>query len=785
MRFLRISPVLFIVFSMKYRVYLVVTLVCFAIELFAQAPECSFKIEGVILDSLSKEAIQGASIKIVPVSRASISDEHGHFSLAKLCSGTFSLTVSVIGYKEYRREIAISSTSELTILLQPAKLRLKEVKVRARKPVAQGASASQMITEQQLDQTKGGTLGDVLKTVPGVTTLQTGSSIAKPVLQGLHSNRLLILNNGVRQEGQQWGMEHAPEIDPFAAQSITVIKGAESVRFGPEAIGGVILVKPAPLSKVPGIKGELNLTGSTNGSAGALSGRLEGGLRKVPGLAWRIQGTGKTSGNIKTADYYLTNTGVREINFSGALGYSRKRLETDLYFSRFETELGIFAGSHIGNIEDLQAILVNGRPFDEGSFSYAISAPSQKVTHNLLKLESHFHLNSNSHIDLIYGFQQNNRQEYDIRRGGRSGIPALDLTLNTQTLDLFLENDNSKGFKQIIGLNGISQVNNNVPGTLSTPLIPNYDTYNAGLYYIGRYTKGKYQMETGLRYDYKYLDALGYDRDQNLYGGTQRFNNLSANIGGVLHLSNQWSFRSNLASAWRAPVVSELFSSGLHRGSAAVEIGDATLNSEKSYKWINSLEHNSDKFDLNLSVFYNHINNYIYLRPSGELYQSISGTFPVFYYRQTDARLLGGDVGITYRITTNIHYGLKGAVVRARDITNNTYLPWIPSDRYENSLGYHWQNSRKETENYLRLSHLFVARQGRYQEGTDFAAPPSGYHLLGIQGGTQFIFGKSRLNLNASISNLANILYKDYMNRFRYYAHDQGRNLTLRAILKF
>ncbi|WP_207425111.1 TonB-dependent receptor domain-containing protein [Pedobacter sp. SYSU D00535] len=766
---------------MRYRVYSIITLVCLAVQTFAQQADCRFPVEGLVIDSVSREAVPGASIRMDAGNKTSFSDEHGHFSFNRGCSGKAVLTVTALGYQPYRKELVIGGPLELTLQLQPTRLNLQEVEVRARKPAAPGVNANTTVSGQQLEQTKGGTLADVLKSVPGVSTLQAGATITKPVIQGLHSNRLLILNNGIRQEGQQWGMEHAPEIDPFVAQSVTVVKGAEGIRFGPEAIGGVILVKPSALPKQGGLQGELNLTGSSNGAAGAVSGRIEGGLGNVPGFGWRLQGTGRASGNGSTADYYLDNTGVRELNFSGALGYSRKKVEADLYFSHFNTEIGIFRGSHVGDTADITALISHGRPFNEVDFSYQVDAPRQRVAHSLLKLESHFHLSSNSHIDLIYGLQQNKRQEYDIRRGGRSSIPSLDLTLITQTLDLFLESMNSRGWKHTVGLNGLVQVNNNTPGTSVIPLIPNYDTYNAGVYYIGKLSQNNYQLEAGARYDHKYLDALGYDKDQNLYGGTRTFHSLSFSLGGVIYFSPGWSLRSNLASAWRPPVVSELFSNGLHHGSASYEIGDETLESEKSYKWISTLEHQSDRLRFDLSLFLNRIDNYIYLKPSGTFYQSIRGVFPEFYYSQTKALLTGGDIGLSYNLTKALEYELKGALVRAKDLRTEGYLPWIPSDRLENSLAYRWAGR----ESFVKFSHLLVARQNRYESGSDYAAPPAGYQLLGLEAGTSFLFGKTRVLLNTSISNLGNTLYKDYMNRFRYYAHDQGRNITVRGILKF
>ena len=173
----------------------------------------------------------------------------------------------------------------------------------------------------------------------------------------------MILNNGIRLEGQQWGAEHAPEIDPFLADEITVIKGAETVRFGPEAMGGVILVSPAEIPTKSESKTDLYVLGASNGRMGNISVTHQDGFKSIKGLGYRVQGSVKRAGNIQSPDYYQANTGLNEINFSGALGYTSPKLGAEIYYSFFNTELGILRDSHTGNLTDLQEIIANGRPF--------------------------------------------------------------------------------------------------------------------------------------------------------------------------------------------------------------------------------------------------------------------------------------------------------------------------------------------------------------------------------------------------------------------------------------
>ena len=128
----------------------------------------------------------------------------------------------------------------------------------------------------------------------------------------------------MRLEGQQWGSEHAPEIDPFMAQKLSVIKGASSLQYGSDAIGGVILVEPNHLPSTPGIGGEFNFAGYSNNAEGNFSATLEGNHAKVPALSWRVQGTYKRGGNVRSPNYWQKNTGVEEGDFSATLGWKKE-----------------------------------------------------------------------------------------------------------------------------------------------------------------------------------------------------------------------------------------------------------------------------------------------------------------------------------------------------------------------------------------------------------------------------------------------------------------------------
>ena len=324
--------------------------------------------------------------------------------------------------------------------------------------------STQTLTKKELNQSKGESLGNSLSKVTGVTTLATGNNIAKPVIHGLHSNRILILNNGVRQEGQQWGNEHAPEIDPFIADELTVIKGANSVRFGPDAIAGVILVNPKPLPKKPGIGGELNLVGFSNGRQYVASSMIEGNSAKLPPLSWRLQGTYKQGGNVHAPNYFLKNTGVQEYNFSWAAAYTKAKFGVETFYSEFNTDIGVFSAAHIGNLTDLQRAFEADEPLESADFTYAINRPWQQIQHELFKATAYWYIGEAGKLNFSYARQYNKRLEYDKDEALNDSIaalnlPALQFEITTHTSDLYWEHKRVLNLKGSVGVSGIHQGN--------------------------------------------------------------------------------------------------------------------------------------------------------------------------------------------------------------------------------------------------------------------------------------------------------------------------------------
>ncbi|WP_221394308.1 TonB-dependent receptor [Dyadobacter sp. NIV53] len=754
---------------------------------FGQNPACTCFVKGVVLDQHTNLPIVGATILIVGQNNGVFTDDQGRYQISNLCPGAYELECRIVGYNSFKQKLDLTAGHEENFNLQENEVHLKDVEITAHRTDAPSSQPLTVLSGNDLFQTRGQSLAESLKGLSGVTTLQTGSSISKPVIHGMHSNRVLIMNNGVRQEGQQWGSEHAPEIDPFLATQISVVKGAAGVRYGSDAIGGVILVEPEELPFNKPLSGELNLVGLSNGRQGVTSGTVEGGIRNFEGFGWRAQGTIKRSGNIRTPNYFLDNTGISEKNFSLAAGYRKKGFGIDVFYSLFDTNIGIFSGSHIGSVTDLLNVIKNGEPFVKSGFSYAIGRPYQDVTHQLFKAEAHYHLKDGNRFQWTLARQINDRAEFDLHRPRNDSIaalnhPELSFKLTTLTNDVIW--DHKAIAKKVAGQVGLSTLYqyNLMSGR---PLIPNFNQFNIGLFWIERYVTSKWELEAGIRYDYRTLKThriVSQEKVSNNF----TFSNFSGTLGATRTFSSHFSARLNIGTAWRAPNVSELYSDGVHHGAAAYEKGDATLQPEKATNTIGSIKYSNTKLSVELGGYYNYISDYIYLKPQPEPILTIRGAFPYFKYTQTDAVFKGIDLNVLWEFARNLTWTSKLSYLRVYDTRNDNYLVMIPPNRWDNQLKYELPELGKWKKVYFSAGNLSVARQKRVPDNSDFLPPPAAYSLWNLQaGGTIKISEKNQLEVGVSVQNLFNTVYRDYMNRFRYYSDDMGRQASLRLRWKF
>jgi iron complex outermembrane receptor protein len=749
--------------------------------LHAQSDTCALKLSGRVIDDHDRTPLSFAEVWLPDLDRGAVSDEQGRFQLKGLCPGPLRVRISHLGCTPVERKLDLRRDVELEFRLEHHVEELRELEVVRERPDENVGAAKAELDRKAMERSSGSDLATMLEVIPGVTKLSSGPTIAKPMINGLYGNRVLILNQGIRQEDQQWGTEHAPSLDPFSSDAVTVVKGAASVQCGADALGGVVITEPVELPRESGMEGEVRAIGLLNGRGGGAQGMLQGAVASVRGLGWRVQASGRTLGDSRAPDYVLSNTGMHEWGMSMATGVQRHWGGAQVYYSYFTRELGILRASHIGNLTDLQNAISSGEPWYQAPFTYEIEAPSQDVQHHLVKAEMKLRVRERNQIVATYGYQADDRQEYDIRRGSRSDRPAIDLFLTTHTADLHLKHWLGQKVHGKLGVNGVLQDNYNVPGTGIRPLIPDYQKRTGGVFLIEHLpVNERIEFEFGARVEATRLDVQRFTRTGELETPVHEFVNHALGVGMNWGLADSTVLRFDLATGFRPPHVSELYSEGLHHGAAAIELGDPILGSERVVRFTTDLTTMPmhGRFVVNLTGHASLFDNYIYLRPDGyEL--TIRGAFPVFQYVATDAALYGLDGSVSYRLDPAWTLRSRFSLVRGWDYGQDAWLFQMPSDRVGFAVAYGRAEvgGWRDLELVLNSDHVF--QQVRVPAGVDFMDAPPAYQLFGIQASIERPVGRDRLRFGLTVSNLLNTAYRDILDRFRYYADARGTDLVV------
>lgn len=796
--------------------YLAVSALLLSFQIQSQA--CFSTIEGKVMDFHDGTSIVDATIYIEAINKYEISDNSGAFKFNDICDGEYEMTISHINCETKKLKVVVDGKTFINILLEHhiEELQMIEVTGVADKKLTTSAQES-LLKEKSIQKYSALSLGDALKEVPGISSINTGNSIVKPMINGMHSSRVLIMNNGVRLQDQEWGIEHAPNIDINTAGQIIVIKGSGALAYGGDAIGGVVVIKPKRLLSSDSLYGTTTLSGQSNG----LGYNVNTSLSKTTAKGWfyNLQGNYKRNGDYKSPDYFLTNTANETYGFTGSFGYKSLERGFDIFYSSLQNKIGILRSSHIGNIEDLVIAINSQEPSIIDDFDYKITAPKQDVSHQLLKANYYQRFRSFGKISLQYDFQNNHRLEYDVRVGSDRDKPALDLTLKTHTLSADAKVDSNNIIEYNFGIMGRFQNNFANPDTGVRRLIPDYDKYDFGTYITALYKlSSDVSIDAGMRYDFNRIDAKkfyqksrweerNYDEDfsdiiiedlgtQLLVNPVFDYHNLSISAGIKYELSKNNELLFNYGMSSRAPNPSELFSDGLHHSAARIELGDLRLKQEISNRLGGSYSFTSIDFNFNLELFYNKINDFIYLEPLG-IEATIRGAFPVWNYRQNNSDFYGLDLYANYTLNENIQLSNSTSYIKGNDLDNQRPLIDIPAFNTLNEIKF---SKAVWSDFSLSLKSEWVFEQSNFPDNNfeafmpttgenvlvNISAPPSAYHLMHLYSEAVFnITERTELRTSLSISNIFNTNYRAYLNRLRYFADDLGTNVLLQIQLNY
>lgn len=780
----------------------------------AQNTSCNYSVSGQVLDAETKAPIPYATVEISKT-KYTLTDEEGNFTIDSLCSEDNVLIISCLGYssatKDHHHEHD-NTTSHFYLTQQVTGL--EEVTIQAKQHKEKGVESISQVVMKSAEITSNPTqsLGEALSDIEGVTFNSNGTNVKLPVIHGLSGNRILILNNGIKHGFQNWGTDHAPEIDISSASSITVVKGAAGVRYGPEALGGVILIKPNSLLLNNPFSVGLGTSYETNGRGYSTNLKIEQGTKN---WSYFANGNYIKIGDRFAPDYSLTNTGKEEKAFGLGVLRHLNKWDFKINYSYVNQNLGLLRSSVTNSSTSFIRAIDGDEPVIIEPFSYDINAPNQNTQHHLLKAEANWYYAENAKLTFVGGAQLNKRLEFDVRRATNN--PIIDLDLITHDYQLDWQHPKWKGLEGIIGVQYFNQNSDNNPGTDTTPFIPNYNTERFSAFVVESLSYGKNTFEGGFRLDYESNDVRGRETNQDIFRDEYNFSNFTSSLGYVRQLSKNSTFRTNLGTAWRIPNMEELFSFGQQgfktnfgllryvsvngelNTNEVISLEDSGVEPEKGYKFINEFQTNNDGNAHSLTVYSHYIENYIFDRPIG-VFGTIRGPMPAYIFDQADALFFGSDYTWKKKLTNSLTstYGLS--LLWSKNINENSSL--INEPPISTDLELRWDQKEFWVFDYskwtIKPSYTFkqfqaprtVTVQSLIDESEivttdseifDFADAPDGYFLLDLS----WSFKWRKLNGSISANNILNNSYRNYLNEFRYFADEPGRNIIFAFNYKF
>jgi iron complex outermembrane receptor protein len=679
-----------------------------------------------------------------------------------------------------------------------------------RDPTAGETHAVTVVDAERLEQLAGNDLAETLQEVPGVALARTSGDTTKPIVRGHQERRILVLFDGVRHESQKWGLDHATEIDPFAAGSVHVVKGAAGVHYGPDAVGGVVLVEPPPLRDTPGVGGKAQTFYEHNGARAGGALRLDGAFGTLDGLAWRLEADGARGADLRAPTYVLGNTASQTWNTGLTLARRWEGRELSVAWHHYDLSSGVSFATGASSVEELLEAASRDAPLGAEAWSsdYAIERPSQAVTHDTARARARWDLEDGAEAQVTYAFQLNHRQEFDRARDSVEG-PQFDFTLRTHSLDASAGHRTLEvpwgGLKGDAGL-ALSFQENVYSGL---PLVPNFRSLQGGAHVAERLTRGLLAFEAGARYDRlsrtTYLTPQAFGRAVARGGLPEDACALAEDAArcpatydaGTVTLGTRWmprpdalELRLDLSSATRFPNADELYMSGAAPTSPVLGVGDAGLGPETTWGVSPTIEFGAPWLRGEVSAFANLIDDYIYFAPAAPGEPSVDvtaqGAFPRYTFRAIDARFWGVDGGVSLLRDAPVRLDVQGALVRAQDRATGDGLALIPADRVRAQLATAPRalGVVEGLTGSVGVQHVW--RQTRVPARADLVPTPAAYTLLDADLSAKLPVGEDRSwSFGIAGTNLLNTRYRDATSLLRYFADEPGRSVRVRASATF
>lgn len=778
---------------MKLKLVIQFTLFLASSSLFAQN-----ELLGKIKNGKDNTPLSGASVYISDLKLGAVTDAEGNYAFHNAPVGSYLIEVSHVGFASQIREINVSNSKSEDFILIESRTELKEVIVTGFASATEKQSSPvpvSVVNQKDLLQNTSTNIIDALSNTPGISQITIGPAISKPVIRGLGYNRVVVVNDGIRQEGQQWGDEFGIEVDEYSVNRVEIYKGPASLRYGSDAMAGVINMIAAPAVPDGTIKGNITSNYQTNNGLFGNSLNISGNNK---GLIWDLRYTNKQAHAYQNQyDGYVWNSVYTENDLKGTIGINRKWGYSHITASMFNLKLGIVEGARDSATGKFITDVITPTGPEE------IIAPDSKYTsynnfpiihqhvrHYKVVWDNNIALRKGL-LGLRFGYQENYRQEAN--DPGVEDVYNNYFFLRTGNYDLRYVFAEKNKLELSIGANGMTQASEDRG---SVYLVPEYNLFDIGLYSIAKKSFDKLSVSGGFRFDTRLLNGKDLYTDQNnvrisgptvnsihrFVGYNSDFSGISASLGAAYDFSKNWYAKLNLARGYRAPNIAESGSNGIHDGTPFYEIGDSRLKPESSLQMDATLGYNNRDFSLEVNAFVNNINNYIFpvklLRKNGKdslrFDPAISVIDPAqtFKYIQGNAVLSGGEAVVNiHPQSLNWFSWMNGfSMVNASQKNqpdSAKYLPYTPPYKFRSEIRLGLAKNGDVFKNaYFKVSldYYFEQNKIRYTETTT----PS-YSLVNLGLGTDFYSNQKQLcSLFIYCSNLGDVAYQSHMSRLKY-----------------
>ena len=728
--------------------------------------------------------LPGASVYVPDLKTGTTTDENGNYILRNLSAGKYLIEISFIGYGSIVETIDLNSTTQKDFVLNPSLIENETVTITG---VSTATSTKRtpipvnIIKRENLFNNVATNLIDNLTRIPGVSQVTTGASISKPFIRGLGYNRVIVINDAIRQEGQQFGDEHGIEIDELNASRVEVLKGPASLMYGSDALAGVINIISFQTVPEATIKSNILAGYQTNNRQRNLHADIGGNSN---GFVWGLSGTYKAAADYKNKyDGYVFNSKFNEKDFGGYIGMNKNWGYSHLYISKFNQQVGLVEGSRdaaTGNF--LKLVNNNGIEAEaiatENDFtSIHPFIPKQRIQHFKIATDNNFKLGNNK-MTFVLGYQRNQRQEF--ANVLNTGENALSFDLNTINYNIQYHFSEEKKWKTSIGVNGMQQTNKNKGEEV---LIPEYSLFDIGSFLYTQKRMDKLTLSGGLRFDNRSLNSKEFIENAAIKFGafTKNFSNISGSAGMAYEMSKAVNLKFNIARGFRAPTIAELASNGAHEGTDRFEYGERNLKSETSFQTDGGIEINSEHISFNANIFYNAMRNFIYYRKleakGGGDSIIVNGTdrFYAFRFAQNNAHLYGAEFNfdihphpLDWLHIENTFSWVRGTLNEEQDGSKN--LPFIPAARLINEIKTDFAKSGKVFKSgFIQVELDNTFKQSKPFTGFNTETSTGGYSLINAAiGGNIMSKDKKLFSLFFAANNIADVAYQNHLSRLKY-----------------